>query len=104
MSILKKVKSKKLKRITLAIILLIVMMYTNGQVQPRLVLPVGHTRKINCIDISNNNKFLATSSDDKTVIIWDLNTGEEKVKLRGHTKEVNSVNFSFDEKFMVMKY
>ena len=34
---------------------------------------------------------LASGSDDKTVIIWDVATEEQKVQLKGHTNVVNSV-------------
>jgi len=36
----------------------------------------GHEYRINDIVFSNNGKYLATSSIDKTLKLWDLNTGE----------------------------
>ncbi|KAB8319994.1 hypothetical protein SD81_009475 [Tolypothrix campylonemoides VB511288] len=41
-------------------------------------------------------KTLATGSDDKTVRLWDVLTGECLVTLHGHTSGVFSVSFSPD--------
>ncbi|KIK33089.1 hypothetical protein CY34DRAFT_729064 [Suillus luteus UH-Slu-Lm8-n1] len=36
----------------------------------------GHSRQITCIDISADNTLLVSGSFDKTVRIWNLDTGK----------------------------
>ena len=40
--------------------------------------------------------MLASGSDDKTIRLWDVATGERKATLKGHTGNVYSVSFSSD--------
>jgi WD40 repeat protein len=43
---------------------------------------------------------LATGSDDRTIIIWDLATAKSKRTLKGHEMTVTSVAFSPDTKLV----
>jgi WD40 repeat protein len=62
---------------------------------------VGHTGPVNCIDMSPNKKMLASGSDDKSIIIWDMATATVLKKLTGHAWKVTSVQFSADGKYLV---
>ena len=46
------------------------------------------------VAFSPNGQLLASASNDKTVRLWNLATGEQLQKLEGHTKPVFSVAFS----------
>lgn len=61
----------------------------------------GHTAAIDCLAVSKDGKLLASASEDKTVVIWDLAAGKETQTIKGHTDGVISVSFSPDAKQVV---
>ena len=50
------------------------------------------------VAFSPDGKTLASGSDDKTIKLWDVETGREQATLKGHTDAVTSVAFSPDGK------
>ena len=50
----------------------------NGEVLKRFS---GHSQQVKFVDFSKDGKYLASSSFDSTCLIYDLEKGEEKVKL-----------------------
>ena len=58
----------------------------------------GHASWVNCVAVSPDGKWAASGSDDKTVKIWDLESGECWATLEGHTDNVNSVAITADGK------
>ncbi len=61
----------------------------------------GHEGSVNSLAIDPDVKWVASGSDDKTVKIWDLKTGECRATLDGHTGGVNSVAITPDGKQVV---
>jgi len=60
----------------------------------------GHSEDINSLAFSPDNKTLASSSDDKTIRLWDLQNGSVKV-LTGHTQGVGPIAFHPSGKLLV---
>jgi serine/threonine protein kinase len=67
--------------------------------QGNLVLTLrGHAGRITVICFSADGRRLATASEDRTVIVWDLEKKDRFLTLRGHTQAVNCLAFSQDGK------
>jgi WD40 repeat protein len=61
----------------------------------------GHTGRITGVAYSPDGRLVATSSDDRTVRIWDARTAQEVRRYTGHTEAVNCVVFSSDGRQLV---
>ena len=62
--------------------------------QPQLVVPVGHTSTVTDACFSLNGKYLATSSYDNTVKIWDIATGRLLQTLSDNKTRITKMSFS----------
>ena len=54
----------------------------------------GHTGRVYAAAYSPDGKTIATVSRDKTVRLWDVQTGKNRKILKGHTTVFNSVAYS----------
>ncbi|ODV90521.1 hypothetical protein CANCADRAFT_2248 [Tortispora caseinolytica NRRL Y-17796] len=54
----------------------------------------AHDKDINAIDVAPNDKTFATASQDRSVKIWDTDSGEIIGILKGHKRGVWSVKYS----------
>jgi WD40 repeat protein len=64
------------------------------QAEPLTVLErklTGHTGWVKSVAVSPDGKWAASGSNDETVKIWDLETGECRATLKGHTGAVFSM-------------
>lgn len=61
----------------------------------------GHNHFVSDVVISSDGQFALSSSWDKTLRLWDLNTGETTRRFVGHTGDVLSVSFSPDNRQIV---
>jgi len=61
----------------------------------------GHNQPIQDLVTSSDGQFALTASWDKTMRLWDLNTGASVRSFAGHTSDVNSVAFSSDNRQIV---
>ena len=61
----------------------------------------GHTDQICSIAFSPDGTRVVSTSNDKTIRIWDLETGKMLKMLEGHNDEVNTAAFSPDGKLIV---
>jgi WD40 repeat protein/Flp pilus assembly protein TadD len=58
----------------------------------------GHHYRVRAVAFSPDGKRVASGSNDKTLKIWDAQTGRDVATLKGHTESVMSVAFSPDGK------
>lgn len=48
----------------------------------------NHRQGVNAVALSRNGEWLATASTDKTIKVWNLQSGKQLYILQGHNKEV----------------
>ncbi|KAI7886867.1 WD40-repeat-containing domain protein [Mucor mucedo] len=53
----------------------------------------GHNDGVMCVQFCEILKIIITGSFDKTVRVWDLETGQEKLQLIGHSRCVRALQF-----------
>jgi hypothetical protein len=58
--------------------------------------PQKHTGWVTCLALSPDGKKLLSGSEDKTVRLWDVNTGKELKVYREHTAKIVAVGWSGD--------
>ena len=61
----------------------------------------GHTGPVTACCMSPDGRWIVSGSDDKTLKVWDVETGQEQKTLSGHTGGVNSCCMSPDGRWIV---
>lgn len=61
--------------------------------QEKNILKTKRSR-INCIEISHNQNYLASAGDDGRIVIWDLNTLRSTKEFKGSVSQINDIAFS----------
>ncbi|OMJ71138.1 hypothetical protein SteCoe_30726 [Stentor coeruleus] len=61
----------------------------------------GHVRKIICMCLSDDNRYLVTGSEDKTIRIWDIIDNRQISIISGHESTVTCISLSLNNTFIV---
>ena len=60
----------------------------------------GHTDRVQVVTFSPDGQIITSASDDHTVRIWNVSTGECLFVLAGHKRWAESIAFSRDRKIL----
>jgi WD40 repeat protein len=72
----------------------------NSQDTQPIYTLMGHSHIVSSLAISADAKFLVSGSQDQTIRVWNLATGELVHTLKGHRDTVNTVALSPDEQII----
>merc|ERR1711916_33197 len=61
----------------------------------------GHSSSVESVAWSADGRRVVSGSSDKTIRIWDVETGMEEKRLEGHSDHVSSVAWSADGRRVV---
>lgn len=61
----------------------------------------GHTGAVTCVSFSPNVEFVASGSEDKTVIVWGLVLGLVVTTFKGHAAPVSCVSVMMDSRRII---
>jgi WD40 repeat protein len=61
----------------------------------------AHTDVVEAVAFSPAEDLVVSASADKTIRIWDVNTGEAVLTLVGHSAEITSLDFSRDGRYLI---
>ncbi len=61
----------------------------------------GHTWAVLTVAFSPNGEILATGSDDNTIKLWEVKTGQEIATLSGHSWSVTGLIFDLTGEFLI---
>ena len=73
----------------------------NASVRPEIFPRRRHTDQVTSVAFSPDGRQIVSGSDDQTLRLWDVATGEEVRQLSGHTDQVTSMAFSPDGRQIV---
>jgi WD40 repeat protein/mono/diheme cytochrome c family protein len=57
---------------------------------------IGHDGPVRALAFAPDGRSAASGGEDRTVRVWDVATGKERLRLEGHAEEVLAVAFSAD--------
>lgn len=61
----------------------------------------GHLSGIRDVAVTLDGHYIISGSDDRTIKVWEFNTGKEVRTLQGHSSDVSTVDITPNEEYLV---
>jgi len=61
----------------------------------------GHTRPVTAVELTSDGRYAVSSSDDGTLRVWDLASGQSTKTLQGHTGSIVALALTSDGRYAV---
>lgn len=68
---------------------------------PKIFVQLGHSSYVTSLVYSSDGKYLLSASDDKTMKLWDAETGREIKTMTGSAEDINTIAISPEVKYAV---
>ncbi|MEP1034335.1 caspase family protein [Ekhidna sp.] len=81
--------------------LFILILHFSFAQKSELIIRQGHTSGINMVQYSPTGKYVYSASDDKSIKMWDVQTGIDVNTFNAHEAPVNSIHLSDDGTLLV---
>jgi len=92
---------RRLMRIVMWMWLLALVLAGAAQAQrAELVVQTGHAESVRSLAFSSDGRLLASVGNDNTILIWNLESGQEIRTFKGHNTAVTAVAFSSNGKLL----
>lgn len=88
-------------RTYLIIALSFICIFGHAQTDVEVLFRTGHINKITATAISPDSRMLATVDASNLIVIWDLNTRQQKYAINGMEDEISIIMFSSDGKYLI---
>jgi len=72
-----------------------------GAFDHNIYVGLGHSYGVESVAITPDGKYIVSGSNDKTIKLWDIKSGEEIRTFEGHSDSVNSVVITPNGKYIV---
>lgn len=66
-----------------------------------LIVQLDHDSKVTCIDISRDEKLLASGTEDGEIFVWNMDTYNLQLTVKAHTCKVNAMIFDQEGKSII---
>ncbi|MCA9137525.1 MAG: hypothetical protein KDB00_12225, partial [Planctomycetales bacterium] len=61
----------------------------------------GHSREVRSVDVSADDRLIATASNDREARVWNVSTGHCNQTLRNHTGMILAIAFTVDDRYVI---
>jgi len=87
-------------RLSLIIFSLLISFSGTGR-QVDVVVQRGHNAAIKAIAFTHSGEYILTGSRDKTMKLWEVESGRELITYFGHKSTINDISVSRDDKYVL---
>jgi WD40 repeat protein len=90
-----------MKKLILTLFVVVCCLPVFGQSTLETVVQKGHELAVVAVAVNPDSNYVATASKDKSIKLWELESGREIRSFLGHEKTVNNIAFTSDGNYLL---